>query len=185
MATKILYINMDYLRSRSTIEGNVDYDKVKPFIIKVQDLYLQQRLGSDFYELLNQKVVFGTLTAAEEELIDNYIKPMVAEYTYYESLPFLNFKMTNKAVSTQNSDNSQPSGIEDIKYLRNILKNNAEFYDQRLYKHLDLNKTTFTLWAENNKDQNVRTNDKAYSSGIYIPKDTSKEGIFLRKSNRI
>ena len=182
--SKVLYINMEYLRQRSTVEGNVDYDKIKPFIIKVQDLYLQQRLGSDFYNKLNDKIIFGTLNADEEELINDYIKPMVAEYSYYESLPFLNFKLTNKAISKQNSDNSQSSGMDEIKYLRSILKNNAEFYDNRLFKHLDLNRDKFKTWSENNKDQNVRRNDKVYSSGMYLPKPRKGGGIFLRKSNR-
>jgi hypothetical protein len=184
MATKILFINMEYLRSRSTVEGNVDYDKVKPFIIKSQDLYLQQRLGSKFFKHLVDAVIFGTLTPAEEELIDTYIKPMVAEYTYYEALPFLNFKLTNKAISKQNSDNSQSSDIDEIKYLRNILKNNAEFYDNRLYKHLSLNADDFKIWKDNDKDQNIMKNDKVYSSGMYLPKQKKGGGVFLRKSNR-
>lgn len=184
MATKILFINMEYLRSRSTVEGNVDYDKVKPFIIKVQDLYLQQRLGSTFFKHLNDAVVFGTLTNDEEELINDYIKPMVSEYTYYEALPFLNFKLTNKAISKQSSDNSQPSDLTDIKYLRGILKNNAEFYDTRLYKYLDMNEDQFPIWKNTlNSEQNLGKDSRTYSSGIYIPKD-KKRGVFIRKSNR-
>lgn len=182
--SKVLYINMEYLKQRSTVEGNVDYDKIKPFIVKVQDLYLQQRLGSDFFNSLNSKIIFGTLSQAEEVLINDYIKPMVAEYTYYEALPFLNFKVTNKAISKQNSDNSQSSAMDEIKYLRGLLKNNAEFYDNRLFKHLDLNRTDFPIWDENNRDQNVRRNDKVYSSGMYLPKQPKGGGIFLRKSNR-
>jgi hypothetical protein len=185
MATKVLYINMEYLKSRTTIEGNVDYDKVKPFIVKVQDLYLQQRLGSKFFNHLNQAVVFGTLTPAEEELIDSYIKPMVAEYTYYEAIPFLNFKLTNKAVTKQSSDNSETSDLNDIKYIRSILKNNAEFYDTRLYRHLKENEASFTIWAKSEKSDNLNKIDKTYSSGMYLPKERKSGGIFLRKSNRI
>ncbi len=168
---KVLFINMEYLKSRSTIEPNVDYDKIRPHILKVQELYLQQRLGSDFYNHLQSAVVAGSLNADEEELINDYIKPMVAEYTQYEALPFLNFKLTNKAVSKQNSDNSTSSDTDEIKYLRNILKNNAEFYDKRLYEFLRIYRDKFVIWRDWNPDENLKKRKNVYMSGVYINKD--------------
>jgi hypothetical protein len=168
---KVLFINMEYLKSRSTIEANVDYDKVKPHILKVQELYLQQRLGSDFYNHLQSAVIAGGLTQMEETLINDYIKPMVAEYTQYEVLPFLNFKLTNKAISKQNSDNSTASELDDVKYLRNILKNNAEFYDKRLFEFLRINRDIFTIWRDWNPDENLKKRKNVYQSGVYISRD--------------
>ena len=55
-----------------------------------------------------------SLTPIEETLLRNYVQKAVAEFVFYEALPFLNFpKTTDKAVSKESSEYSQPSTLRD------------------------------------------------------------------------
>jgi hypothetical protein len=166
----VQFIDTDYLKQNSTIEMNVDDSKLNPMILKVQMVYLQQSLGSSFLNHLYTAVSGSTLTSAEESLIRDFIQPMVVEYTVYEVLPFLNFKATNKAISKQNSDNSTPSDLSEIKYLRSNVKDMAEFMDQRLVKFLCDNSNLFPEYLNPSHPENLPKKSKPYFTGVYIPK---------------
>lgn len=172
---RVKFISTKYVKRNSTIEGNVDDDKIIPFIYKVQDIQLQQVLGSTFYYYLMGQIIAedstpGTLTVKENDLITDYIQPMVNEYVIFESIPFLNFKLTNKSVATENSENSNPSALNEIKYIRKTVQNMAEYYTKRLVTELDgCSNTDFPQYTDHYND-NVRPNNSSYSSGIYYPK---------------
>lgn len=170
MKDNIQLISTDYLKRLSSIEENVDNDKIIPFIIKVQDTYLQQALGSSFFYDIKNKAKTSSLNSDEEELVRSYIQPMIAEYTVYESLPFLNYKITNRAVSTENTSNSQPSNLDVIKYMRSNVKNTAEFYRARLIKHLCDYSNLFDKYINPDAKENLHKKNKSYQNGIYIPR---------------
>lgn len=169
MANTVQFVSTDYIRQNTVIENNVDDNKIVPFIFKVQATYLQQALGTSFFDHLQTAFIGSSLTAAETALIREYIQPMVVEYTLYEVLPFLNYKATNKAISTENSEFSTPSGLDEIKYLRNSVRDMAEFYLKRLNKYLCDNLTLFPVYAASTGTDNLAKSSKSYFSGIYIP----------------
>lgn len=168
--SKVKFISTTYLKENSTIEDNVDDAKLVPFIKKSQDIYLQQILGTTFYNHLKDAIVNNTLTSDEESLIRDYIQPMVAEYTVYESLPFLSNKLTNKSISQENSEFSTPSGLDELKYLRNTVRDMAEFYGKRLAKFLCDNTSLFPVYSNPDANENLSKSSRAYFSGVYVPK---------------
>jgi hypothetical protein len=137
MAQNIVkFISADYLKRNTIIELNVDDSKINPIILKVQRVYLQQVLGSSFYNHLQDAVVNSTLTTYEDDLIKDYVQPGVAEWCLYELLPFLNYKSTNKAISKESSEFSEAAALDEIKYLRNSVRDMAEFLMARVDKYL-------------------------------------------------
>ena len=170
MAKNIVkFISVDYLKENTTIENNVDSSTLSPFIKKAQDTYLQQILGSSFYDHLSDAFVASSLTANEENLIRDYIQQMVAEWTLYLVLPHINYKLTNKAVSQQSSEFSEASTVEEIKYLRNSVRDLAEFYSERLTSYLCDNSSLFPEYNNPDSPENLPKNSRSYFSGIYIP----------------
>jgi len=168
--SKVKFISTVFLKQNTTIENNVDDDKLTPFIYKVQDIYLHQILGSTFMTHLKDAIVNNTLTTDETFLIKNYIQNMIAEWTVYEVMPFLSNKLTNKAVSQESSEFSSPSSLDEIKFLRNSVRDMAEFYSQRLSKYLCDNITLFPTYQNPDSKENVSRNSRTYFNGIYIPK---------------
>ena len=168
--SKVKFVSVEFIKDNSTIEDNVDNKKLVPFIYKVQDLYLQQILGTTFYNHLKDAVVNSTLTSDEENLLRDYIQPMIVEYVVYQSLPFLSNKITNKSISQENSEFSQPSGLDEIKFLRNSVRDMAEFYGKRLAKFLCDNSILFPSYNNPDDNENLRKSSKSYFTGVYIPK---------------
>lgn len=168
--SKVKFISTTFLKENTTIESNVDDNKLVPYIYKVQDIHLQQILGSTFYDTLKNGVISGTTNADETKLIKEYIQPMIAEWTVYEVMPFLSNKLTNKAVSQESSEFSSPSSLDEIKFLRNSVRDMAEFYSQRLSKYLCDNLTLFPTYQNPDSKENVSRNSRTYFNGIYIPK---------------
>ena len=159
------FVNTDYIYKYTMIEKNVDADLITKFIWKAQDLNIQATLGQNLYEkLINDCPNF---TGAYLTLVKQYVQPALAEWVVYHSLPFINFRLTNKAVSQKNSDNSNPSTIDDLKWLRDQIRNNAEFYSERMKDYIKNNPTSFPEYFTSNNSFEVKPNKTNYFSGIY------------------
>jgi len=170
---RVKFISTTYLKEITTIEDNVDDNKLVPFIYKAQETKIQQALGSTFYFHLTDAISNSTLTSDEEDLIRNYIQPATAEWTLYDALPFLNTKLTNKAVSKESSEFSQPSDLAEVKFLRNNVRDMAEFYIKRLNVYLCDNASLFPVYQTAASNENLRKSGKSYFSGVFIPKNSS------------
>jgi len=172
----IQFISTEYLRSVVPIEQNVDDDKLIPFIIQAQDTYTQQSIGETGYNALKDGIVNNTLSQDEVNLMKNYIQPLTAQYAFYLALPFIAYKSTNKSVSKESSEYSQPIDLEEMKYLRNSVKDVAEFYQRRLVKYLLDYPSMFTWYANPDSKDNLYKSTQAYFSGIYTPYPSSTLG---------
>lgn len=159
-----LFITSNYVFKMSVIESNVDVDLIQKFIWKAQDLNIQSVLGQNLY----QKMINDcpNYTGFYQQLMIQYIQPALCEWVVYHSLPFINFKLTNKAVSQKSSDSSQPSGIDDIKWLRQQVRNNAEFYNERMRDFIKNYPAEFPEFYQNTLSFEVKPNVSNYFSGI-------------------
>ena len=171
----VKFISNTYLKENTLIEMNVDDSKLTTLIIKCQRIYLQQVLGSSYYDHLSTAISGGTLTTIEDNLIRNYVQPMVAEYVVYEALPSLTFKATNKAVVKQNSDNSTPIDLDELKFFRASVRDMAEFMGERLNKELCNNISLYPEYNNPTLPENLSRNSGTYFNGIYIPKNITND----------
>jgi len=174
MATlKVKFISTIYLKENTTIEDNVDDNKLVPFIYASQDTHIQQSLGSTFYNRLKSGIVNNDLNTDEEDILRDYIQPCLAQWAFYEVYPFLNYKATNKAVSKENSEWSQASELDEIKYMRNSIRDLAEFYLKRLNTFLCDYSTLFPEYESPDSKENLNQNSKSYFSGVYTQRNGS------------
>lgn len=170
MNYKVKFIEAAHLKANTTISENVDEDILVPYIYKAQDTHLQQVLGSSFYNHLKDGVKNKTLTPDEKTLIYDFIQGMVTEWSLYEVLPFISFKLTNKSVSKERSEWSDHSDLNDIKFLRTVIRDMAEFYTKRLVTFLNQNCKMFPEYENPDRPENLRRSGDAYFSGIFISK---------------
>ena len=167
------FINVQYLKNSTTLQDNIDDDILVPFITKAQDTHLQQTLGTTFYIYLQNEIINGTVSGDDKVLIDTYIQPMLAEWVLYEVLPHINYKLTNKAVSTNNSEWSTSSELAELKYLRQSIRDLAEFYTKRLNVYLCDYSSLFPSYENPDDKENLRKSNKSYFSGLFVPKRRS------------
>ena len=162
--SRVQFITPEYVYKYTMVEANVDPDLIVKFIYKSQDLNLQSTIGENLYTKLKNNL--PNFTGQDLVLVKEYIQPMLAEWTVYHLLPFINYKLTNKAISQKNSDSSNPSTLDDVKYLRQQVRNNAEFYSERIKDFIKNNPSDFPEYYTNANSFEVKPNRSNYFSGI-------------------
>ena len=167
MATnKVLFLSVDYLRDNTVINGNVDSERLEPFIQLAQNVHIEGVLGTLIYNEIIGQIQTDSLTALNKTLIDDFVQPALVQWSLYEALPFINYKLTNKSISTKNSDNSDPVDLDALHYLRTNVRNSAEYLSERITKYLDKNEVEYPLYCENTEVDEISPNKSNYFSGI-------------------
>jgi hypothetical protein len=133
---RLIFVDSEWVKNNTGIEQNVDDSKITPYIIKAHDIHLQPLLGQSFYDHLVVAASANTLTAVEQNLIENFIKPCVTEWSYYIVYPELYIKATNKGPVTQNSEWSTSIDTNAYRIRLNEIRALADLYSERLTKEL-------------------------------------------------
>ncbi len=137
------FINPEYVYRWSIIDANVDPNLIQTYIIKAQDINLQQAIGNSLYVKLMNDISNNSLTGYYQTLVDSYIQKCQLEWTIYHALPYINYRLTNKAVSEKKSDTSDPTELKTVQYLREDVRSSAEFLTQRVREYILNNQAQF------------------------------------------
>lgn len=167
--TYSLFITEDKLKDFTALDKNVETDELRPFIIQAQDTKLQSLLGTDFFVHLMNAINNDTLINEESNLIKYYIQPLLANYTIYLAIPSLTYKLQNKALMQMTSEESNPVGLDVVKYLRDSYKNNSDFYTNRLTDYLCDYNEFFPLYT-NPSMKGMHPMPSKNNAGMYLPK---------------
>jgi spore coat polysaccharide biosynthesis protein SpsF (cytidylyltransferase family) len=171
MPTKdVLFMTTDYYKRNTVVSLNVDNELIIPHIISTQNKWIEKILGTKLFNVVKQEIKDASVSNRIKTLIEEYIQPTLVHYTTYEALPFFNFKVTNKAVSKKFSDNSDYSELNEINYLRGLVRDNGEYMAERLTKFLmaDDGKVYPEYITGNNEEDEIRPSRKNFHFGIYI-----------------
>ena len=174
----VLFISEQRLKSITAIHDNVEPNDLMPYVVQAQDIYIQEILGTTFFNSLKDAIVNSTLTTAETTLIDDYLAPTTANYALYLGLPTLNYKIKNKAVLVPTSEESTTTGLDEIRFLRDSILDTAQFYAQRSIEYLCNNDVEFPDYTNPNIDDGMLPNKNTqYNAGIFIPSSNWGCGI--------
>lgn len=178
MATTItLFVSEAKLKAFTAIQENTTPEKLTPFIVQAQDIYLQNILGSYFYNILKGQIQSGTVTSVNQDLINDYIAPYVLNAALFQYLPFSRTPIYNKGpVAAVDGDGVATSDLADLKYLRSVVMDTTEFYGQRLRRELTLNSgTLYPDWLQSNFNNNMNPDATTrFASGFALPKYPSR-----------
>lgn len=167
-------IDSTYLKTQypGYIESNIDDNSLESFILISQDVNLQELIGYTMYNFIITNLISNptgaSMSTQYQFLLTQYIRPVVSLWTIYNAYPTLLFKATNKAIVTKFSDESREVGIRELEYLRNQVRNNAQFYESRVREYI-LNNTTFfnEYWSTNGVNR-IRPASQVYAGNLYL-----------------
>jgi hypothetical protein len=149
----VLLINRTNIMQRTAISGNVDADKINPFILTAQDSELQYMLGTKLYSKLRQLVKDDTLTDASNSdyriLLEEYVTPTLVFFTMVDFLPFLAFEQSNGGIYQHQSENSIAASKTDTDYVVQRYSDKARFYEKRLLEYLCDHSILFPEYNQN------------------------------------
>lgn len=119
MAATTQMITVSEVKDWAVVSSEMDTAYLDQYILMSQREYIRSYLGSDFYdELLDQLDNTATLTSDNETLMDDYVKPALAHYVVYESLPQVRNQIAKGGVFNNLSETSDISSGQDYGRLR-------------------------------------------------------------------
>lgn len=149
LQAEVLFVNPDYMKRITQLNGGVEDAVMVPAIILAQDKYLQQYLGTDLLNKLKAEVSGGTLTGVYEALLDGYVRKVTVWWTMVELLPNLYVKLDNGGLVIRTSDATAPISPDDLHREIENARQNAQFYTTRLVEYLCANMTLFPEYTSN------------------------------------
>jgi hypothetical protein len=176
----VLLISEVKLKAFTNINKNVDIDVLKAEVQIAQDIDLQTILGSKFYNhLLDQVSATGnTFNADETILVNDFVQPYLIQTAYFNAMPQLMYRTMNRGIVEGTMENAQSVDIGTMQYLRNIQKQRADFYSQRLIDYLLTGRGQNKFPDYNNAstiDGMIPDRVQKYNNGIFL-RHTSRKG---------
>jgi hypothetical protein len=175
MAYNVLLISEQKLKDNTPINENVDSSELRFCILQAQNIQIQESLGTNLYEKLLEIVDNGTISDPSnlnyKLLLDNYIQPTLISYSYYLSLDNFWVKFINIGLVQNSSEQGQPVDLKTLQYLKQNAKNQAEFQDNLLRRHLVFKSNLYPEYfgGSLNDGQLAPETDSAFNSSITLP----------------
>ena len=164
----VLLVSEQRMKQWTNLDNNIRIDVLTPSILQAQDLYIQDTLGTPFYNRLKAGVVPpASLTADESAFLKDYVGPCLMQYALYMLMPSLKYKMVEKGILNGTSEETQPTTLDEMKFLQQNTLNTAEFYNKRMLEYLQDNPNMFPLYQNPTPNDGMSPNRRTpYFSGI-------------------
>jgi hypothetical protein len=174
MIYNVLLISEDKLKANTPINENVDTQELRFSIQQAQQIFIQESLGTNLYEYILKLVNDGDISLPQyikyKELLNNFIQPTLISYSYYLALDNFYIKFVNIGLQQNRSEQGNPVTIKDLIYLKNNARDNAQFNDNLLRRHLVFNNQDYPQYTlTTNNGQLIPEFGGAFKSPITLP----------------
>jgi hypothetical protein len=176
MAYNVLFISEQKLKDNTPITDNVDSSELRFAIQQSQAIQLQESLGTNLYEYLLKIVDDNTINTDAtlyryKALLDNFIQPTLIAWSYYLALDNFWVKFINIGLVQNRSEQGSPVDLKTLQYLKNNAKNQAEFQDNLLRRHLLFRSGWYPEYFSGNLNdgQLPPETDTAFKSNMTLP----------------
>jgi hypothetical protein len=167
---RVLFIGAARIKKQTPIQQNVDDDLISNYIFRAQETYIHQYLGTDLYDKIKTLMLANNLTGVYKTLMDDYITPCLIEWSFYEVMPFISLKLTNKSIGRGNADYLAEADLNDLKYLRQTVRDVATFYGERLIGYLKENSSLYPEYQTNSGLDKLQPQYRqGFFGGVFIP----------------
>jgi hypothetical protein len=167
MAT-VLFINRTDLIRNSIIDGNVDSDKYIQFIKLAQEIHIQNYLGTKMYDALTTAMpnIDQPANARWKTLLNDYVVPMLIWYAQVDYIPFASYQIRNGGMFKHRSENAETVSKEEVDYLVEKARTNAEWYSRRFIDFMSFNQTTYPEYTSNTNDDIYPSYDATFNGWV-------------------
>lgn len=175
----VLLVSEQRMIQWTSLDNNIRIDVLTPSILNAQGVYTQDALGTKFFNRLKEGVKNNDLTADESMFLRDYVGPSLMQYALYLLLPNLKYKMVEKGIMNGTSEETQPTTLQELQYLRESAMELAQFYDERMREFLIQNPNMFNEWLTWDNNGMPRNPDTPYFSGLQTEKALTTNNMFL------
>ena len=167
MAT-VLFINRTDLVRNSILDGNVDSSKFLQFVKISQEIDVQQILGTKMYDGLAAAIpnIDLPVNARWKTVLDDYVVPMLIWYAQVDFIPWAAYSIKNGGVFKHRSENSDTVSKEEVDYLVEKARTNAEWYSRRFIDFMSFNQTTYPEYTSNVNNDLYPSTDSTFNGWV-------------------
>lgn len=152
------------------VETNYDHEQLREIIWDTQEEYIPKIVGTALYDEIKTQVRTAALTALNQTLLYEYIMPAMKWKVLSEGAVLFTYKIRNKGIVTQTSDNASPASMADIQYYITLFEQKYQFYAQRITNYLLENDTSYPLFSDAGDGvDTVHPNFNQTTIGWYMP----------------
>jgi hypothetical protein len=152
---EILLVSEAKLKNFTSISFNTSPDVLVPFVFNAQNTYAIEYLGSALLNEIKLQVRTNTVTADNAFLLDEYLGNVVLNWAAYMAMPFLNYKIYNKAIMVPTSEQSESVGLEEVRFLQSQVKQVAQQYSWLMQRYLWNYNDLYPSWSQSLAKQEV------------------------------
>ena len=168
LTAEVLFVNPDYMKRITQLNGGVEDAVMVPAIILAQDKYIQQYLGTDLLEKLKSDISASGVTGDYETLLDSYVRKATVWWSMVEMLPNLYVKLDNGGLVIRTAENTAAIGEDDLHREIENARQNAQFYTTRLVEYLCNNSSLFPEYKSNTGPDMSPETQVYYQNGLTI-----------------
>lgn len=147
MATAYL-IDIDTLKKKGYVQGNVENSIIVTSLTRVQDTMLRPIIGTPFFKRLLEGVDADDLNADEEALLNEYIAPVLISGVDYKIVPHLKTQLRSKTVGSNRDEHITSATETEEDRLRSDLRKDFEIYRKSLIGFLQDNEDLFPEYKD-------------------------------------
>ena len=167
----VLFISEAKLKDSTAINLNVDPEILLPYVLQAQRIYIETKLGTTLYEKLESLITAGTIgnvgNEAYKTLVDEYIGDCLPSWAFHMCIPYLRFKTENGNIYSKTSETGNALSTEEAQHLREEVRNNAEYFTERMIKYITNNVTLFPEY-NTNSGADISPDQNAYYNGMNL-----------------
>ena len=181
----VLFISELKLKDSTAINLNVDPEILLPYVLQAQRIYIEPKIGTDLYQKLESLITAGTIgnvgNEAYKTLVDEYIGDCLPSWAFHMCIPYLRFKTENGNIYSKTSETGNALSTEEAQHLREEVRNNAEYFLERMIKYITNNITLFPEY-NTNSGADISPDQNAYYNGMNLERPT-RQGTKLTLRN--
>ncbi len=174
----VLLVSEQRMKQWTSLDNNIRIDVLTPSILNAQETYTQDSCGTKFFNRLKEGVKANDLNANEEMFLRDYIGPALMQFALYLLLPHLKYKIVEKGILNGTSEETSPTTLQELQYLRETTLDTAQFYDKRLRQFLIQNPNMFNEWLTWENNGMPRNTDSPYFSGLQTERIITDNNFF-------
>jgi len=167
----VLFISEQKLKDSTAINLNVDPQILLPYVLQAQRIYIEPKLGTTLYEKLESLITAGTIgnvgNEAYKKLVDEFIGDCLPSWAFHMCIPYLRFKTENGNIYSKTSETGNALSTEEAQHLREEVRNNAEYFTERMIKYITNNITLFPEY-NTNSGADISPDQNAYYNGMNL-----------------
>jgi len=167
MATQ-LFINRTDLVRNSIMDGNISTDKFIQFVKIAQEIDVQQIMGTDLYNGLSAAMpnIEDSSNVRWKTILDDYIVPMLIWYAQSNYYPFAAYQVKQGGVFKHTSENSISVDKNEVDFLVEKARTNAEWYSRRFIDFMSFNQATYPEYTSNTNDDIYPSYDSTFNGWV-------------------